>query len=101
QPGVVEILIEPLTHNRTRTSSELRATFTRRNGNMGEPGSVAGIFEKKGEVVVDAQRYSQDDVFPPVGAGAEDINLDENVYEVIAAPESFMDVKSSLEQAGV
>jgi YebC/PmpR family DNA-binding regulatory protein len=100
-PGGVAILIEALTDNRNRTSSDLRAAFTRRNGNMGEPGSVAWIFEKKGEIVVDAQRYSEDDLFPAIDAGAEDINLDEDVYEVITAPDSFIAVKTVLEEAGV
>jgi YebC/PmpR family DNA-binding regulatory protein len=100
-PGGVAILIEALTDNRNRTSSELRAAFTRRNGNMGEPGSVAWIFEKKGEIVVDAQRYSEDDLFPAIDAGADDINLDADVYEVITAPENFVAVKQALEQAGV
>ncbi len=100
-PGGVAILIEALTDNRNRTSSDLRATFTRRNGNMGEPGSVAWIFEKKGEIVVDAQRYSEDDLFPAIDAGADDINLDEGIYEVVTAPESFTAVKDALKEAGV
>src|SRR6266550_1231435 len=78
-----------------------RATFTRRNGNMGEPGSVAWIFEKKGEIVVDARRYSEDDLFPAIDAGADDINLDEDVYEVITSPENFIGVKTALDEAGV
>jgi YebC/PmpR family DNA-binding regulatory protein len=100
-PGGVAILIEALTDNRNRTSSDLRAAFTRRNGNMGEPGSVAWIFEKKGEIVVDAQRYSEDDLFPAIDAGADDINLDEDVYEVVTSPETFTPVKHALEDAGV
>jgi transcriptional/translational regulatory protein YebC/TACO1 len=68
---------------------------------MGEPGSVAWIFEKKGEIVVDAQRYSEDDLFPAIDAGADDINLDDDVYEVVTSPESFADVKTALEEAGV
>jgi YebC/PmpR family DNA-binding regulatory protein len=100
-PGGVAILIEALTDNRNRTSSDLRATFTRRNGNMGEPGSVAWIFEKKGEIVVDAQRYSEDDLFPAIDAGADDINLDDDVYEVVTSPETFTAVKQALEEAGV
>lgn len=100
-PGGVAILVEALTDNRNRTSSEVRAAFTRRNGNMGEPGSVAWIFEKKGEIVVDAQRYSEDDLFPAIDAGADDINLDEDVYEVITAPENFVAVRQALEEAGV
>ncbi len=100
-PGGVAMLVEALTDNRNRTSSDLRATFTRRNGNMGEPGSVAWIFEKKGEIVIDAQRYSEDDLFPAIDAGADDINLDADVYEVVTAPESFIAVKQALEEAGV
>jgi YebC/PmpR family DNA-binding regulatory protein len=100
-PGGVAILIEALTDNRNRTSSELRATFSRRNGNMGEPGSVAWIFEKKGEIVVDAQRYSEDDLFAAIDAGADDINLDEDIYEVITAPDAFVPVRQALEEAGV
>jgi YebC/PmpR family DNA-binding regulatory protein len=100
-PGGVAILVEALTDNRNRTSSELRAAFTRRNGSMGEPGSVAWIFEKKGEIVVDSRRYSEDDLFAAIDAGADDINLDDNVYEVITPPETFIDVKKALEEAGV
>jgi YebC/PmpR family DNA-binding regulatory protein len=100
-PGGVAILIDALTDNRNRTSSDLRAAFSRAGGNMGEPGSVAWIFEKKGEIVVDAQRYSEDDLFPAIDAGADDINLDEDVYEVVTSPEAFAAVKDALEQAGV
>src|SRR3954465_6860210 len=100
-PGGVAILVDALTDNRNRTSSEVRAAFTRRNGNLGEPGSVAWIFEKKGEIVVDAQRYSEDDLFPAIDAGADDINLDDDVYEIVTAPEAFVAVRQALEQAGV
>jgi YebC/PmpR family DNA-binding regulatory protein len=100
-PGGVAILVDALTDNRNRTSSDLRAAFSRAGGNMGEPGSVAWIFEKKGEIVVDAQRYSEDDLFPAIDAGADDINLDDDVYEVVTSPETFMAVKEALEQAGV
>jgi transcriptional/translational regulatory protein YebC/TACO1 len=68
---------------------------------MGEPGSVAWIFEKKGEIVVDAQRYSEDDLFAAIDAGADDINLDEDIYEVITAPDAFVPVRQALEEAGV
>jgi YebC/PmpR family DNA-binding regulatory protein len=100
-PGGVAILVDALTDNRNRTSSDVRSAFNKSGGNMGEPGSVAWIFEKKGEVVVDAQRYSEDDLFPAIDAGADDINLDDDVYEVVTAPEAFMAVKEALEQAGV
>src|SRR3954470_12376788 len=100
-PGGVAIRVDALTDNRNRTSSDLRSAFTKAGGNMGEPGSVAWIFEKKGEIVVDAQRYSEDDLFPAIDAGADDINLDEDIYEVITAPENFVPVRQALEEAGV
>ncbi len=100
-PGGVAMLVDALTDNRNRTSSDVRSAFSKSGGNLGEPGSVAWIFEKKGEIVIDAQRYSEDDLFPAIDAGADDINLDEDVYEVVTAPESFVAVKQALEEAGV
>jgi YebC/PmpR family DNA-binding regulatory protein len=100
-PGGVAILVDALTDNRNRTSSDLRSAFTKSGGNLGEPGSVAWIFEKKGEIVVDAQRYSEDDLFPAIDAGADDINLDADVYEIVTSPAAFIEVKNALEEAGV
>src|SRR5256885_6195679 len=100
-PGGVAILVEALTDNRNRTGSEVRHIFTKSGGNLGEPGSVAWIFEKKGELVVDSERFSEDDLVPAIDAGAEDVNLDENVYEVVTDPSSFHEVKKALEDAGV
>jgi YebC/PmpR family DNA-binding regulatory protein len=100
-PGGVAILVDALTDNRNRTSSDIRHLFSKHGGNLGEPGSVAWIFEKKGEIVVDAARYSEDDLFTAIDAGADDIAVDDNVYEVITSPEAFPDVKRALEEAGV
>src|SRR3989440_10445668 len=79
-PGGVAILVEALTDNRNRTGSEVRHTFTRHGGNLGEPGSVAWTFEKKGEIVVDGSRYSEDDLLAAIDAGAEDVALDGDVW---------------------
>jgi YebC/PmpR family DNA-binding regulatory protein len=100
-PGGVAILVEALTDNRNRTSSDVRAAFSKHGGNLGEPGSVAWIFEKKGELVVDAERFSEDDLFPAIDAGAEDVNLDQSVYEVVTEPATFSAVRKALEDAGV
>ena len=70
-PGGVAILVEALTDNRNRTGSEVRHLFTRAGGNLGEPGSVAWIFEKRGVVLVDAERYTEDDLMAAIDAGAE------------------------------
>src|SRR6059036_1531759 len=100
-PGGVAILVEALTDNRNRTGSEVRHLFTQSGGSLGEPGSVAWIFEKKGVIVVDAARYSEDDLMPAIEAGAEDIVVDEGVIEVLSDPSELTAVRAALEQAGV
>ena len=100
-PGGVAILVEALTDNRNRTSSEVRHAFTKHGGNLGEPGSVAWTFEKKGEIVVDGSRYSEDDLLAAIDAGAEDVALDGDVWEVVTGPGELTAVRSALEEAGV
>jgi len=100
-PGGVAMLVEAMTDNRNRTGSEVRHMFTKSGGNLGEPGSVAYVFDKKGVVVVDASRYSEDDLMGAIEAGAEDIAIDDDVYEVITEPADFMAVRAALEEAGV
>src|SRR5919197_2106650 len=100
-PGGVAILVEALTDNRNRTGSEVRHIFSKHGGSLGEPGSVAWNFEKKGVAVVDADRYSEDDLMPAIDAGAEDVAIEENVYEVITEPSDLTAVREALEQAGV
>ena len=100
-PGGVAILVEALTDNRNRTGSEVRHAFSRSGGNLGEPGSVAWLFEKKGLVLVDSERYSEDDLMVAIDAGAEDVLADESVFEVVTAPGDLATVREALEQAGV
>lgn len=100
-PGGVAVLVEALTDNRNRTSAEVRHAFNKSGGNLGEPGSVAWVFEKKGVVRVEADRYAEEDLEPAIDAGAEDIALDEDVYEVITEPSDLTEVREALEAAGV
>src|SRR3982750_1885879 len=100
-PGGVALLVEALTDNRNRTGSEVRHTFSKHGGNLGEPGSVAWQFDKKGTVVVDADRYSEDDLMVAIDAGAEDVAQDENVWEIVPAPADLQAVRQALEEAGV
>jgi YebC/PmpR family DNA-binding regulatory protein len=100
-PGGVAFLVEALTDNRNRTGSEVRHTFSKHGGSLGEPGSVAWQFDKKGTVVVDADRYSEDDLMVAIDAGAEDVAQDENVWEIVTAPADLQAVRQSLEEAGV
>src|SRR5918912_336702 len=100
-PGGVAVLVEALTDNRNRTGSEIRHLFNKHGGNLGEPGSVAYLFDKKGVVVVDAEGYSEDDLMPAVVAGAEDIVMDADVFEVLTDPADLAAVRAALEEAGV
>ena len=100
-PGGVAVLVEALTDNRNRTSSDVRHAFTKHGGNLGEPGSVAWIFEKKGQIVVDATRYDEDDLMAAIDAGAEDVVGEEDVLEVVTGATDLAAIRSALEGAGV
>jgi YebC/PmpR family DNA-binding regulatory protein len=100
-PGGVALLIEALTDNRNRTGSEVRHLLSKHGGSLGEPGSVAYLFDKKGVVVVDGERYSEDDLIGAIDAGAEDIVPDEEMLEVICEPSDFVAVREAIEAAGV
>ncbi len=100
-PGGVALLVEALTDNRNRTSADVRHALSKNGGNLGEPGSVAYLFEKKGAIVIDATRYTEDDLMVAVEAGAEDISTDDDVFEVVTEPTEFAAVLAALEAAGV
>src|ERR1041384_6039233 len=100
-PGGVAILVEALTDNRNRTGSEMRHIFSKNGGNLGEPGSVAYLFDKKGVVVIDGERYSEDDLMVAIDAGAEDIAMDADMFEVLCEASDLGAVRAALTDAGV
>jgi len=100
-PAGVAVLVEALTDNRNRAGAEIRHAFSTHGGGLGEPGSVAWNFEKKGVVVVDADRYSEDDVMPAIDAGAEDVQDEGDKLRVLSEPTDLTSVKAALEAAGV
>jgi YebC/PmpR family DNA-binding regulatory protein len=100
-PGGVALLIEALTDNRNRTCAEMRHLLSKNGGNLGEPGSVAYLFDKRGVAVVDGERYSEDDLLPAIEAGAEDIAADEDVLEILTAPADLAAVREALVDAGI
>jgi YebC/PmpR family DNA-binding regulatory protein len=100
-PGGVAILVEATTDNRNRTGSEVRHLFSKHGGNLGEPGSVAYLFDKKGTIVVDGERFGEDDLMGAIDAGAEDIVMDADVYEVLTDPSDLTRVRAALEESGV
>jgi transcriptional/translational regulatory protein YebC/TACO1 len=70
-------------------------------GSLGEPGSVAYLFDKQGVIVVDGERYGEDDLIVAIDAGAEDIVLDEDVYEIITEPGELSVVRDALTGGGI
>ncbi len=100
-PGGVALLVEALTENRNRTGAEVRHIFAKNGGSLGEPGSVAYLFDKKGTIVIDGSRYSEDQLMVAIEAGAEDISADDDVFEVVTEPADFGAVRQALEDAGV
>ncbi len=100
-PGGVALLIEALTDNRNRTGADVRHLLSKHGGSLGNPGSVAYLFEKRGVIVVDAARYAEDELIGAIDAGALDIALDEDVFEIFSEPSDLAKVRSGLEQSGV
>jgi len=89
-PGGVAIMIEVTTDNKNRSASEIRSIFSKRNGNLGEPGSVAWMFEKKGQIVVNKDTISEDELMSlALDSGAEDISTEETTYTVTTEPNDF------------
>ena len=100
-PGGVALLIEAVTDNRNRTGADVRHLLSKGNGSLGEPGSVAYNFDKKGVIAVDGERYTEDDLIVAIDAGAEDISLDDDVYEIVTEPADLTAVRQALEAAEI
>ncbi|HTU14175.1 MAG TPA: YebC/PmpR family DNA-binding transcriptional regulator [Solirubrobacterales bacterium] len=100
-PGGAAVLVEALTDNRNRTSAEVRHAFSRHGGSLGEPGSVAWMFETNGVVVVDAGKYSEDDLMSAIDAGASDVVEDEGKLRVLAEPSDLTAVKEAIAADGI
>ncbi|PZD95945.1 YebC/PmpR family DNA-binding transcriptional regulator [Paenibacillus sambharensis] len=102
-PGGVAIMVRCLTDNRNRTAADVRAVFNKRGGNMGESGCVGYMFDEKGLLVIDREEHDTDEdtmMMTALEAGAEDIVVNEDSYEVLTHPHEFEQVKNSLEEAG-
>lgn len=100
-PGGAAILVDALTDNRNRTSAEVRHAFSRHGGNLGEPGSVAWMFETHGVVVVDGDRYGEDDLIMAIDAGASDVIEEDGKLRVLAEPTDLTAVKEAIVAGGI
>ena len=100
--GGVAVLVETMTDNRNRTVAEIRHLFSKNGGNLGEAGSVAWMFDKKGLIIVDKAAKSEDELFEiAIEAGADDVQDEGDVYEIYCAPESFETVSEAIKAAGI
>ncbi len=101
-PAGVAVMLEIATDNRNRTASEIRHLFSKHNGNLGESGCVAWMFKRAGLITINKADLSVDEeefMLQALEMGADDVRDEDDVYEVITAPDAFMDIKEALEKA--
>ena len=100
-PGGVAIMMDIITDNKNRTVAEVRHLLSKYGGNLGETGSVAWVFDKKGQIILDSNSGDEDVVFEAaLEAGADDFEAEDGFYTVTTDPTSLMDVRDTLEKAG-
>ncbi len=101
-PGGVAVLVETMTDNKNRTVADIRHYFAKSNGNLGESGCVAWMFDKRGVIVVDAEGVDEEELMDlAIEAGAEDVVEEETTFQILTAPEDFSEVVDSLEKSGL
>jgi YebC/PmpR family DNA-binding regulatory protein len=102
-PGGVAVLVQALTDNRNRTGQEIRHVFTKMGGNLGDPGSVAWMFDRRGVILVDRDGAPDEDRLMEVvlEAGADDLGLQDDQWQVTTDPAAFRGVLDALESAGI
>lgn len=102
-PGGVAVMVEVLTDNRNRTAAEVRHAFSRNGGNLGESGCVSYMFERKGYIVIlnkDHEIDEEEMTLAAIEAGAEDIDIQEDAYEIYTDPNLFHEVSLHLRESG-
>ena len=103
-PGKVAVIVEAMTDNKNRTAANVRSAFTKGGGNVGTPGSVSYMFDKKGQIIIDKEECGMDPdelMMLALDAGAEDFSEEEDSYEVVTAPEDFSVVREALEAQSI
>ncbi len=103
-PGGTAIIVETLTDNQNRTAANVKSAFTKGSGNVGTPGCVSYMFDKKGQIIIDKEEceMSSDDLMMLVlDAGADDFNEEEDSYEILTTPDAFQGVVEALEAAKI
>ena len=101
-PAGVAIIVEVLTDNRNRSAAEVRNIFSKHSGQLAQPGAVAWVFERRGSIVIDGEKYTEDDIMAAaIDAGAEDVVQDGDQFQVLTEPADFAAVRSGLVAAGI
>ena len=103
-PGGIAIIIDALTDNKNRTAANVRSAFTKGNGNIGTPGCVSFMFDKKGQIIIDKEECdmeADDLMMTALDAGAEDFSEEEDSFEILTDPDTFEEVREALEKAGI
>ena len=101
-PGGVAVMVKVLTDNKNRTAPEIRHTFAKFSGNLGEVGSVGWMFDRKGIIQVEAARVDEDELLGvALDSGAADMRRADAVFEITATPQDLEEVRRSLEGRGV
>ena len=101
-PGGVAVIVDTISDNRNRTASDIRHCFAKYGGNLGTTGSVGFMFDERGVLVVEREPGSNEDdmMMIALDAGAEDVKVEEDVYEILTAPNDFSTVRENLEKQG-
>lgn len=101
-PGGAAIIVECATDNRVRTVSEIRHMFTKAGGNMGEPNSVAWMFERKSHVEIEGDKTNEEQLMEvALDAGADDVQGDDDTWTVLSAPEAHEAIVAALAKAKI
>jgi YebC/PmpR family DNA-binding regulatory protein len=103
-PNGTAIIVDALTDNKNRTAANVRSAFTKGGGNVGTPGCVSFMFDKRGQIIIDKEEYECDPdelMMMALDAGAEDFNEEEDSYEILTSPEAFSEVREALENAKI
>ncbi len=103
-PNGVAIIVETLTDNKNRTAANVRAAFTKGGGNIGTPGCVSFMFDKRGQIIIDKEECDMDSdelMMTALDLGAEDFNEEEDSYEILTDPDNFSAVREGLEKLGI
>jgi len=103
-PAGIAIIVETLTDNKNRTAADVRSAFSKGSGNIGTPGCVSFMFDKKGQIIISKEDYEGDSdelMMMALDAGADDFTEEDEYYEILTAPDDFSAVREALESEGI